>query len=98
MLTKGDIDKNAWESKKYGWNDSLRNFQTRNGASVVLKTFRSDCEQRGPLDERSSGRPRTTDCWERWRCGGPGTEPAESTPDTPLHLTNLKRSRNTSNK
>ena len=30
--------------------------------------------------------------------GGPGTEPGELTPDTPLHLTDLTRSRNTSKK
>ena len=30
--------------------------------------------------------------------GGPGTEPGESTPDTPLHSTDLTRARNTSNK
>jgi len=52
MLTKRqDIAKNVWESKSTGWNDYLSNFQTRNGASVVLKTFRSDREQQGPLNE-----------------------------------------------
>jgi len=46
-----DIDKNVWESRSTGWNDLLRNFQTRNGVSVVLRTFRSDSKQWGPLNE-----------------------------------------------
>jgi len=52
MLTKEDktLIKNVWESKKYAVK-RLRNFQTRNGAGVVLRTFRSDCEQRGALNE-----------------------------------------------
>jgi len=52
MLTKEDktLIKNVWGIKKYGVKQ-LRNFQTRNGVSVVLRTFRSDCEQRGPLNE-----------------------------------------------
>ena len=45
-----------------------------------------------------SGRPRTTRTAENVDTGGPGTEPGELTPDTPLHSTNLTRARNTSNK
>jgi len=59
--------------KGTGWSDELRNFQTRNGASVVLKTFRSDCEQRGPLNEHPvvnvrSRRTllRTLTLWRTW--------------------------------
>jgi len=53
MLTKEDktLIKMSGNQQSTGWNDSLRNFQTRNGASVVLRTFRNDCEQRGPLNE-----------------------------------------------
>jgi len=35
--------------KSTRWNNKLRKFQTRNGASVVLRTFRSNCKQWGPL-------------------------------------------------
>jgi len=69
---------------------------------MVLRTFRSDCEQRGPLNEHPvvdvrarRALLRTLTLW------GPGTEPGESTPDTPLHSshsTDLTRARNTSNK
>jgi len=47
MLTKEDKTLiNVWESKKYGVKRLIKEFQTRNGASVVLRTFRSDCQQR----------------------------------------------------
>ena len=46
----------------------------------------------------SSGRPSMTLTAEHVEAeGGPGTEPGESTPDTPLHSTDLTRARNTSN-
>ena len=54
----------------------LRNFQTRNGASVVLRTFKSDCEQRGPLNEHPvvdvrarRALLRTLMLWETWYRG-----------------------------
>ena len=46
-----DIDKKCLEIKKYGVTRLIKEFQTRNGVSVVLGTFWSDCEQRGPLNE-----------------------------------------------
>ena len=51
MLTKEDktMINNVWDSNKYG--AKRLNFQTINGASVVLRTFTSDCDQRGPLNE-----------------------------------------------
>jgi len=55
MLTKEDktLIKNVWESNKYGVKRLIKEFHTRNGASVVLRTFRSDCKQRGPLNEQT---------------------------------------------
>jgi len=75
MLTKEDktSGKNVWESKKYGMIRLIKDFQTRNEARVVWRTFWSDCERRCPLNEhpivdvcargdRSVGLSR---CWRR---------------------------------
>ena len=53
MLTNESkiLIKNVWESKKYGVTRLIEDFQTRSGASVVWRTFWSDCDQRGPLYE-----------------------------------------------
>jgi len=53
MLTKESkiLKKNVWESKKYGVTWLIKNFQTRSEASVVWRTFWSDCDQRGLLNE-----------------------------------------------
>jgi len=53
MLTKEDkiLIKSVLESKKYGVKRLIKEFPNKNGASVVLRTFRSDCELRGPLNE-----------------------------------------------
>ena len=75
MSTKEDktLIQNVWESKKYRVKRLIRNFQTRNGASVVLRTFRSDFEQQGPLNEHPvvdvRARPallRTLTLWGTW--------------------------------
>jgi len=52
MLTKEDkiLIKMSGNQKSTGWHNWLRNFQTKSGASVVWRTFWSDCEQRGPLN------------------------------------------------
>jgi len=65
----------------------------------MLRTFRSDCEQWDPLNEHRvvDVRARRT-VLRTLTLWGTGTEPEESTPDTPLHLTDLTRARNTSNK
>ena len=49
--TRQDIDKKCLGIKKYGVKRLIKEFPKRNGVSVVLRTFRSDCEQRGPLNE-----------------------------------------------
>jgi len=48
MLTKEDktLIKNVWESKKYGVKRLTKEFPNKKWSSVVLRTFRSDCEQR----------------------------------------------------
>jgi len=39
MLTKEDMIKHVWESKKYRVRRLIKEFQTRNGATVVWRTF-----------------------------------------------------------
>jgi len=56
----------------------------------VLRTFWSDCEQRGPLNEHPVVDVHARRA--RWRCAGPGTEPGESTTDTPLQSTDPQTS------
>jgi len=54
MLTKEDktLIKNVWESKKDWVKRLIKEFPNKKkGASVVLRTFRSDCEQRGRLNK-----------------------------------------------
>jgi len=66
---------------------------------MVLRTFRSDCEQRHTLNEHL-----VVDVCARRELlrtstlRGPGTEPGESNPDIELHLTDFTRAWNTSNK
>jgi len=72
MSTKEDkiLIQNVWESKKYRVKRLIRNFQTRNEAIVVLMTFRSDCEQQGPLNEHPvvdvRALLRTLTLWGTW--------------------------------
>ena len=51
MLTRQDIDKKCLGIKKYRVKRLIKEFPNKNGASVVSRTFRSDCEQRGPFNE-----------------------------------------------
>jgi len=53
MLTKEDkiLIKMSGNQKSTEWDDKLRNFQTRNRASVVWRTFWSDCKQWRPLNK-----------------------------------------------
>jgi len=60
MLTKEDMIQHVWESKKYRVRRLIKEFQTRNGATVVWRTFWGDCEQRGPLNDSDL---RSFDIW-----------------------------------
>jgi len=54
MLTKEDKTsiKNVWESKKNAVKRLIKEFPNEKWSKrAVLRTFRSDCEQRGPLNE-----------------------------------------------
>ena len=72
MLTKEDkiVIKNIWESKKYGVRQLIKEFLNKNGARVMWRTFWSDCEQRGLLNEHRvvdvRALLRTLTLWGTW--------------------------------
>ena len=53
MLTKEDkiLIKNVWESKKYGATRLIKEFPNKKWSKQLWKTFWSDREQRGPLND-----------------------------------------------
>ena len=88
MLTKEDktLIKNVWESKKYGVKRLIKEFPNKKWSKRGVEDFQKRLRTTGPLNEHP-----VVDVRAR-------TEPGESTPDTPLHSTELMRARNTSNK
>jgi len=76
----------------------LRNFQTRNGASVVLRTFRSNCEQRGLWNEHPvvdvRARPallRTLTLWGTWRINPRHTASPDRSHESSEYLKQITR-------
>ena len=102
MFTEEDktLIKNAWESKKYGVKRLIKEFLNKKWSKHV-EDFQKRLRTTGSIKRApGSGRPRTTRTAENVYAVGDQVmnEPGESTPDTPLHSTDLTRARNASNK
>ena len=103
MLTKEDktLIKNVWESKEYGLKRLIKEFPNKKWSKRGVEDLQKRLRTTGSIERApGSGRPRTTRTADNFDADAVGddTEPGESTPDTPLHSTDLTRARNTSNK
>ena len=77
----------------------IKEFPNKKWSKRGVEDFQKRLRSTGSIERApGSGLPRTTRTAENVDAVGAGTEPGESTPDTPLHLTDLTRARNTANK
>jgi len=93
-----DIDKNVWESKKYGVKWLIKEFPNKKWSKHGVEDFQKRLQTTSIERAPGSGRPRTMHTAENVDAVGDLVQSQENQPQTQLHSTDLTRARNTSNK